>query len=146
MPTIERPPTAAAAERPLLEQVRTATTLLEVMGADWRLLDALPTADRRRLHRAIAGLSLPDRRARRKRTRAARAENIRRHEDVLDETGIRTRRLRPTVTTPNVFPPAHFEPGDIHAEPPANDEPRTSNDERRTLNAERINCALYAVS
>jgi NAD(P)-dependent dehydrogenase (short-subunit alcohol dehydrogenase family) len=137
MPTIEHPTTAATVERPLLERVRTATALLELMGSDWRLLDALPAADRRRLHQAIAGLSVPDRRARRKRTRAARAEDIRRQENVLDGTGIRALRRRPVVTTPNVFPPPAFEPDDVHGEPPPNDEPRTTNAEPRTLNAER---------
>jgi NAD(P)-dependent dehydrogenase (short-subunit alcohol dehydrogenase family) len=131
MVTTERPVTAAAAELPLVERIRTATAVLELLGADWRLLDGLPAGDRRRLHQAIAGLSVPDRRARRKRTRAARAENIRRQEALLDETGIRTRRRRPIVTTPNTFPPPAFEPFDVH------DEPRTTNVERRTLNDER---------
>ena len=79
---------------PLLERVRTATELLELMGADWRLLDELPAADRRRLHRAIAGLSAPDRRARRKRTKAAKAEHVRRQEGILNRTGIRALRRR----------------------------------------------------
>jgi NAD(P)-dependent dehydrogenase (short-subunit alcohol dehydrogenase family) len=136
MLTTERPVTAAAAELPLVERIRTATAMLELMAADWRLLDELPAADRQRLHQAIAGLSTPDRRARRKRTKAAKAETVKRRERLLDETGIRARR-RPVVTTPNVFPPPAFEPYDIHGEPPASDERRTPNPERRTPNDER---------
>ena len=77
----------------------------------------------------------------------ARAADIRRHEDILDGTGIRALRRRPVVTTPNVFPPARFEPGGIEGEPAPNDEPRerrtrTSNAERRTQNHERRTSAV----
>jgi NAD(P)-dependent dehydrogenase (short-subunit alcohol dehydrogenase family) len=121
MPTLESPP--------LLDQLRAAIELLERLAADWRLLDDLPADDRRRLHRAIAGLTAPDRRANRQRTKAARAERARQREAVLEETGIRALRRRPAVTTPNAFRPR----------PRArttNDEPRTTNRERRTTNHE----------
>jgi NAD(P)-dependent dehydrogenase (short-subunit alcohol dehydrogenase family) len=78
---------------------------LEQLAGDWRLLDSLPAHERRRLHRAIAALSIADPAANRKRRKAARAEDVRREEAILNETGIRARRRRPVVTTPNVFPP-----------------------------------------
>jgi NAD(P)-dependent dehydrogenase (short-subunit alcohol dehydrogenase family) len=116
MPTTESPTPAAAADRTVAEQLRGATELLERVAADWRLLDELPAADRRRLQRAIADLSAPDPRARRKRAKAAKRERkaatIRYEEAVLNETGIRTRR-RPLVTTPNVFLPECVEPRDV---------------------------------
>jgi NAD(P)-dependent dehydrogenase (short-subunit alcohol dehydrogenase family) len=115
MPTLSHPP--------LLEQVRAATELLELLAADWRLLDRLPADERQRLHRAVARLSVPDRRAERKRRKAARAAAVERDERRLQHTGIRTLRRRPIVTTPNVFPP------------PAFDDSRTTNDEARTENA-----------
>src|SRR5215212_4098523 len=92
-PTVAIPTAAADAERPLSEQVRAATEILELMAADWRLLDQLPPDVRQRLHRAVAGLSVPDRRARRKRSKAANGEQrtrvIRREDAVLNATGIR---------------------------------------------------------
>jgi NAD(P)-dependent dehydrogenase (short-subunit alcohol dehydrogenase family) len=120
MPTIEIPTAPAATAQRLLEQTRAAIELLELMAADWRLLDQLPATDRRRLHQAIAGLSTPDPRARRKRQKAANAESVKQAEAVLNQTGIRSLRRRPAVTTPNVFPP------------PAHDERPTTNDQRPT--------------
>ncbi len=38
-----------------------------------------------------------------------RAEKLARDEALLDQTGIRTLRAKPVFTTPNVFPPEHFE-------------------------------------
>ena len=93
-----------------------ATDLLERLAADWSLLDQFPAGDRARLHRAIDGLSVPERHARRKRAKQAdrecRRTRIDREEAVLDGTGIRTLRRRPIVTTPNVFPPAHVDERD----------------------------------
>src|SRR4051812_42907777 len=101
--------TTADSAPPLAEQVRAATNLLERLATDWGLLDQLPTDLRERLHRAAVGLAVPDHRARRRRARAAererRAQTISRQDAVLNETGIRTLRRRPLVTTPNVFPP-----------------------------------------
>jgi NAD(P)-dependent dehydrogenase (short-subunit alcohol dehydrogenase family) len=88
-------PTAAGAALDWLEQ----------MASDWRLLDTLPIHERQRLHRVIAALSTADPAANRKRRQAARADRVRQEEAVLHETGIRARRRRPVVTTPNVFPP-----------------------------------------
>ena len=113
MPTMEIPTPAADTGRRLLDQLRAATELLEVIATDWRLLDQMPAADRRRFHQAIAGVSVPDPHARRKRQKAAKAERVRQQEAVLNDTGIRALRRRPVVTTPNVFPPEGFEPRDI---------------------------------
>jgi NAD(P)-dependent dehydrogenase (short-subunit alcohol dehydrogenase family) len=103
---------------------------LERIAGDWSLLERLPAAERQRLHRAVAALSIADPRANRKRRQAARAASVQRGEAVLDETGIRALRRRPIVTTPNAFPPNN-------ERRTANDEPRTENAERRTSNHER---------
>jgi len=107
----------------LQQQALAATDLLERLAADWSLLDQLPGEVRARLHRAITGLSTPERRARRKRTKQAdrvrKQESISREEAVLDETGIRTLRRRPLVLTPNVFPPAAGDAGDVEDRGPA---------------------------
>ena len=94
---------------------------LERIASDWSLLDRLPAADRQRLHRAAAALSIADPRANRKRRQTATADGVRQQEAVLNETGIRTLRRRPNVTTPNIFPPA------------PSDERPTTNDQRPTL-------------
>jgi hypothetical protein len=75
---------AVAASADVHEQLRAATALLERVAADWRLLDRLPAEDRRRLHQAIAGLSVADPRAKRKRRTAAKAASVRQGEAVLD--------------------------------------------------------------
>ena len=123
MPNIEPPIPEAASGPTVHEQVRAATGLLERLAADWSLLDQLPAQDRARLHRAIAGLSVPEPRAGRKRTKQAdrerRRHRIRQEDAVLDGTGIRTLRRRPMVTTPNVFPPAPPAEGDRDERGPA---------------------------
>ncbi|MEO7156983.1 MAG: SDR family oxidoreductase [Vicinamibacterales bacterium] len=78
---------------------------LERIAGDWALLDTLPIHERQRLHRAIAALSTADPAANRRRRQSAAADLVRREEAVLNQTGIRARRRRPVVTTPNVFPP-----------------------------------------
>ncbi|MGE5357671.1 MAG: SDR family oxidoreductase [Bacteroidales bacterium] len=98
-------PTSPAFER----QVLAATEVLERLGADWSLLDQLPAEGRARLHRAVAGLSTPRRRAARKRAKRAdreqRDKTIGLEEEALARTGIRTLRRRPLATTPNFLPP-----------------------------------------
>src|SRR3954453_791873 len=104
------PPRGDAADLAFLAHLRAATELLESLAADWRLLDRVPPADRRRLHRAVAALFTPDPSARRNRSRAdqrhRKAAAAARDEALLDRTGIRTLRRRPVVVTPNVDPPA----------------------------------------
>jgi len=117
------------------EQIRATIDWLERLADDWSLLDQLPTDDRRRLQRALAGLSNADPRANRKRRQAKKAANVQQEEAVLHDTGIRALRRRPTVTTPNVFPPNDSAHRSGEAGQPA--EPGTTNAERRTAN-ERI--------
>jgi len=78
---------------------------LERIASDRTLLKDLPVSDRHRFHRALASLSAIDPQAKRKRQKALKADGVRKAEAVLNETGIRALRRRPTVTTPNVFPP-----------------------------------------
>jgi len=82
-----------------------AIAWLERIAGDWSLLDTLSVHERQRLHRAIAALSTADPAANRRRRKNAKADDVRREEAVLNETGIRARRRRPVITTPNVFPP-----------------------------------------
>jgi NAD(P)-dependent dehydrogenase (short-subunit alcohol dehydrogenase family) len=129
MSTTESPIPSTA--ETLVARARAATEFLAQMAADWRLLDQLPADDRRRLHRAIAGLTVRDPQAKRKRQKAAKADDIRQEEAVLNETGIRSLRRRPMVTTPNVFLP-HDAPRTHDAARAPHDAPRTSHDAPRT--------------
>ena len=94
----------------LLEQVRAAVELLESLITNRAALDHLPREDRTRLLKAIDRVHNPDHRTRRRllkaNKRAARVATIRKDDEVLHETGIRTLRRKPVFTTPNVFPPA----------------------------------------
>ena len=85
MAPTEMPTVADSAD--LHEQLRAAIELLERIAADWRLLDRLTAEDRRRFHQAIARLSEPDPRAKRKRQKAAKAASVRRGEAVLEPDG-----------------------------------------------------------
>jgi NAD(P)-dependent dehydrogenase (short-subunit alcohol dehydrogenase family) len=122
---IDAGPTSTAAGDALRERLRALTSLLEEVAADWSLLEALSPDERERLHRAVAQVFLPDPAARRLRVkeaeRARRGRRLERAERLLDDTGIRSLRRKPVVTTPNVFPPRGFEPRDV---PPALDEGR----------------------
>ena len=86
-----------------VNEAATAIDWLERIAGDWSLLDRLPATDRQRFHRAVTALSTADPRANRKRRQAAQADGVRQEEAVLNQTGIRTLRRRPIVTTPNVF-------------------------------------------
>mgnify|MGYP003296402366 CR=1 FL=1 len=96
-------------DAPLPDRLRIALELLESFAADRTMLDQLPAQERKRLHQAVAHVYHPDPGVRRQtlksRERERNAENIRRAEAVLDQTGIRTLRRRPVFTTPNYFPP-----------------------------------------
>ena len=106
-------PASVDAAGSLTGKVRAAADVLEGLADDWRLLDELSPEDRRRLHRAVAALGEPDRRAKRKRARVenrARAVTARRREDaLLNATGIRALRARALVTAPPELPPAGFD-------------------------------------
>ena len=105
---------SSESSREFLERLRTTVELLELVAADWRLLDQLPAKDRQRLHEVIARVYNPDPVVRRRRMkaeeRARKADGTRREEAVLQKTGIRELRRKPVFTTPNVFPPSGFQP------------------------------------
>lgn len=95
----------------LLEaQIRAAIEVLEKIVDDRSVLAHADQADQRRLIHAAGRVWNPDETRRRQLTRALakkrKAEAKRRREEVLNHTGIRTLRSRPTYTTPNVYPPA----------------------------------------
>ena len=94
---------------PIESQIRAAAELLEKIAQDRSLLAHVDKADQRRLIHAAAKVWNPDEVRRRQLTRALdkkrKAEAARRREEVLNQTGIRTLRRRPTFTTPNIYPP-----------------------------------------
>jgi NAD(P)-dependent dehydrogenase (short-subunit alcohol dehydrogenase family) len=96
-------------EEELTERLRAVTELLESLARDRTLLDALSAAERARLLNAAGDLFHPDVEARRQLTKARRRQNrqerLRREEEVLADTGIRSLRAKPVFTTPNVFAP-----------------------------------------
>ena len=97
----------------LLARLREALELLESVAADRTLIDGLTVAERTRLHQAVAQVYHPNPGARRQKLKAIErernAENIRRADAMLDQTGIRTLRRRPVFTTPNYFVPLGFD-------------------------------------
>ncbi|MFD0739255.1 SDR family NAD(P)-dependent oxidoreductase [Lysobacter koreensis] len=98
----------------LPERLRAALELLESIAADRTLLDAVPADDRKRLHQAVARVYHPDPGARRQKLKALErernAQNIRRADALLEQTGIRALRRKPVFTTPNYFVPEGFGP------------------------------------
>ena len=90
-------------------RLQVAVALLESIALDRTMLDALPQADRSRLHQAVAGVYHPEPGQRRQKLKAQErqrnAENIRRADAVLNQTGIRALRRKPVFTALNYFPP-----------------------------------------
>jgi NAD(P)-dependent dehydrogenase (short-subunit alcohol dehydrogenase family) len=90
-----------------------ALDLIEWLAEDHGRLQQLTQTDRDRLHRAVAQLYNPDRKARRELLKAAERERsarkTQRIDTVLQETGIRALRRKPVFTTPNYFPPPEEE-------------------------------------
>jgi NAD(P)-dependent dehydrogenase (short-subunit alcohol dehydrogenase family) len=115
------PPSDDAA---LLERLRAAAELLELVDRNRTVLDRLPAEDRKRLHQAVAQVYNPDPVARRFRQKAAgrerSIEQTRRADALLNNTGIRSLRSKPVFTTPNIFPPEHFD--EVEPEPRESDE------------------------
>jgi NAD(P)-dependent dehydrogenase (short-subunit alcohol dehydrogenase family) len=93
----------------LTERVRAAAELLESIVADRGILAGIPKEDKRRLLDAAARVYHPDAKARRLLVKATVRERkrarIRKDEEVLAGTGIRTLRRQTVFTTPNFFPP-----------------------------------------
>ena len=108
-----------------LERLRVTTEFLEAIVADRGLLAEAAPDDQRRLLQAAGQVYAPDANARRQLVRATvrrrKAERVRREDQALDQTGIRTLRRRPVVITPNVFPPPDFEPRDTDGDPDVRD-------------------------
>jgi NAD(P)-dependent dehydrogenase (short-subunit alcohol dehydrogenase family) len=113
-----RPTPQGGAEAPdLTDRLRELTELLEELGRDRGLLAGLSPEERTRLIRAAGQVFNPDVAERRRLVKALekvrRTERIRRADEVLHETGIRSLRRQTVFTTPNVFPPRDFQPGDL---------------------------------
>ncbi len=97
-----------------MRRLLAATEVLESIAADRSVLDILQDDDRRRFLRALTTARGPASRSRRRLAKATareeRATRVDRDRGVRSETGIRALRRRPMFTTPNVFPPAGFQP------------------------------------
>jgi NAD(P)-dependent dehydrogenase (short-subunit alcohol dehydrogenase family) len=104
----------------LLARLRAAADLLEAVAADRQLLDALPAAERQRLHQAVAQMYHPDSAERRVKLKAAEkarhAAKVKAEDAVLNQTGIRALRRKPVFTTANVFAPEGFLAHDVAPE------------------------------
>src|SRR5262249_37594214 len=96
------------------ERLREIAEWLERIAIDRSLPDGLPDADRERVLGAVADLYHPDRVERRRQAKVVdkqrKPARVRRADDVLHQTGIRTLRRKPVFTTPNVFPPERPDP------------------------------------
>ena len=105
----------------LFDRLRVTTEFLEAIIANRGLLAQVSPDDQRRLLQAAVQVYAPDANARRQLVRASvrrrKAERVRREDQALDQTGIRTLRRRPVITTPNVFPPPDFEARDSDGDP-----------------------------
>jgi NAD(P)-dependent dehydrogenase (short-subunit alcohol dehydrogenase family) len=103
------------------DRLRVTTEFLEAIVGDRGLLAQISPDDQRRLLQAAGQVYAPDANARRQLVRASvrrrKAERVRREDQALDQTGIRTLRRRPVITTPNVFPPPDFEARDTDGDP-----------------------------
>src|SRR2546421_8543701 len=89
------------------QRLREIVEFLEAIDADRRILDTLSPEDGSRLLRAIERANNPDNRTRRRQLKAmareAREALVKRDDDKLNATGIRTLRRKPVYTTPNYF-------------------------------------------
>jgi NAD(P)-dependent dehydrogenase (short-subunit alcohol dehydrogenase family) len=103
-----------------VERLRETIALLEAIASDRAVLEAVPADERQRLLQAVALVYSPDRAERRRMAKAAardrKAQRAQQDEVTRAETGIRTRRQKPVVHTPNVFPPERFEQQDVEDE------------------------------
>lgn len=97
-----------------------ATALLQDLALSKDALSCLEPQERQALINAAGDVFCADPEERRLRVKAKRkarrADKIRRDEEVLAETGIRTLRAKPVFTTPNVFAPERFVPDDVDDE------------------------------
>jgi NAD(P)-dependent dehydrogenase (short-subunit alcohol dehydrogenase family) len=109
MPIKKGPAAGQESETDFAARARAAADLLESIVADRGLLAALPTADRRRIVAAAGSVFNPDVHARRRMVkatiRARKMERIRREDERLATTGIRSLRRRAVYTTADPPPP-----------------------------------------
>ena len=107
--------------RLLVERLRDAIELLESIAADRTVLAGLSEEERARLLQAVSRVHHPDRTERRRMAKTAlrqrRAARVKETEQARFDTGIRELRRKPIFHSPNVFPPATFEPRDVHVPP-----------------------------
>ena len=89
--------------------------LREVVAAP-DMINELEAAEKAAFLNAAGDVFCPDPEIRRRRTkvlqRQRRSEKVRRDEEHLDQTGIRTLRRRPVFTTPDVYAPTAFDQSD----------------------------------
>ena len=87
------------------------------------MLGELDPSEKADFLNAAGDVFFPDPEIRRRRTKLLqqqrRSERVRRDEETLAETGIRTLRSRPVFTTPDVYAPEDFEQTDVGDDPQA---------------------------
>ncbi len=117
-------PPESTPDAALIERLRAATELLELVAKDRGLLAHLTEPDRRRLVQAAGVVFNPDTSQRRQLVkgleRHRRAARKKKDDGTLHETGIRALRRLSVFTTPNVYPPEEFAPQDV--EPSSEDD------------------------
>jgi NAD(P)-dependent dehydrogenase (short-subunit alcohol dehydrogenase family) len=90
-------------------ELRAIADILERIARDRSLLEDVPAEERERFLKAVADVYHPDRVERRRMAKSVdkqrKAARVSRDQDVLHETGIRSLRRKPVVTTPNYFLP-----------------------------------------
>lgn len=116
----------------MIARINDAARLLEEIAEDRALLAAVPEEDRNRFLLLAGQVSRPDAILRRqllKETkRRLKATKVQRIEAAFSKTGIRKLRKEVVFTSPNVFPPEHFEQHEV-----------VNNEEFREA-VERMNC------
>jgi NAD(P)-dependent dehydrogenase (short-subunit alcohol dehydrogenase family) len=104
----------------LVERLRSTTEFLSAIARDRTVLDGVAPDERQRFLQAVALVYSPDRVERRRMAKAAardrKAARVKADLSKRTETGIQTLRRKPVFHTPNVFPPAGFQPEDVHGE------------------------------
>jgi len=103
------------------EPLRAAIDLLEKAASDRALLASLSEADHTRLMKVAGDLYCPDVDQRRRLVKAKvkqrKAARQSLDDSKLNATGIRTLRREKVFTTPNVFPPLHFQQVEVADKP-----------------------------
>ena len=102
--------------------LETMEVLRQVVEAP-ELINELSASEKQDFLNAAGDVFSPDPEIRRRRTKLLqqqrRTERLRRDEETLTETGIRTLRSKPVFTTPDVFPPERFTQTDAADDPDA---------------------------